>query len=279
METKTEYNVGDKIILRDQEAAEYNKEGVIIGVTGTKTGDGNTIYRIEIGGNLHFYSSQWLDPAPEGERTETKLIDQKCDPDWSDLVRRRIDTSVPGETKEIFEMLHNFNQEADNWVSVPSEVVGDFVLFSQEHLTIRNLLQRFARLREESVADKKRLAELTLQLGRSGESHRRDIQIIGQRLIDESDERGWCDEFDRIIEEVNTELLVELPTRMREFEVTVTLSVTASETVTVTARDQDAAHEMVSNDANSYINFSEVINDEVVYGSGADIVEVDVYEA
>lgn len=69
------------------------------------------------------------------------------------------------------------------------------------------------------------------------------MMIIGDRLIQEAENRGWCDEFDRIIEEVNKELgdatgnsRFQLPTR--EVEKTVRLMrrriVTESVEITIT---------------------------------------------
>lgn len=73
------------------------------------------------------------------------------------------------------------------------------------------------------------------------------IDMIGQRLIEESERRGWCSEFDQIIEEVNSNLPGPflLPSREREYEVTwsETYYVTVNRSITVTARNESEAED------------------------------------
>jgi hypothetical protein len=77
----------------------------------------------------------------------------------------------------------------------------------------------------------------------------RAIEIIGERLLQESQDRGWCDEFDRIIDEVNESLPgpFALPVREKEYEVTweETVTVTVSRSTLVTARNEEDAIEQV----------------------------------
>jgi hypothetical protein len=72
-------------------------------------------------------------------------------------------------------------------------------------------------------------------------------EVIGQRLIQESDDRGWCSEFDDIINEVNESLPshLQLPLRQREYLVTWTEEVTisVSRSTVVNASDEDSAEE------------------------------------
>jgi hypothetical protein len=74
------------------------------------------------------------------------------------------------------------------------------------------------------------------------------IEMIGQRLIRESENRGWCDEFDRIIDEVNESLPgpFALPVREKEYEVTwtETFTVTVHRSATYTAKSAEDAEEM-----------------------------------
>jgi hypothetical protein len=76
------------------------------------------------------------------------------------------------------------------------------------------------------------------------------IRIIGERLIRESNDRGWCSEFDEIIDDVNASLPgpFALPTRERDFVVSWTeqYTVTVRRSATVTARDEDSACDMAS---------------------------------
>lgn len=74
------------------------------------------------------------------------------------------------------------------------------------------------------------------------------IEIIGRRLLDEAERRGWCDEFDTIINEVNDELPgpFALPTREKEYEVewAETYTVTVYRSMTYTASSPDDAIDM-----------------------------------
>jgi hypothetical protein len=74
---------------------------------------------------------------------------------------------------------------------------------------------------------------------------RETVQIIGDRLIQESNDRNWCSEFDQIIEEVNSSIPgpFYLPTREREYEVrwTETYYVTVNRSYTTTARNEEDA--------------------------------------
>jgi hypothetical protein len=68
--------------------------------------------------------------------------------------------------------------------------------------------------------------------------HRSDIAAIGRRLLDEADDRGWCDQYDTVVDELNKVLTVALPTRERDHEVEIEVRVT----VRVSAHgEQDAA--------------------------------------
>lgn len=74
------------------------------------------------------------------------------------------------------------------------------------------------------------------------------IEIIGRRLLDEAEKRGWCDEFDTIINEVNDELPgpFALPVREKEYEVEwmETYTVTVHRSVTYTASSEEDAIDM-----------------------------------
>ena len=76
---------------------------------------------------------------------------------------------------------------------------------------------------------------------------RDSIKTISDRLNEEARTRGWCEEFNRIINETNSLLPVyELEGGEREFEVTWTEThlVTVSRSMTYTAVDEDSAREM-----------------------------------
>lgn len=107
------------------------------------------------------------------------------------------------------------------------------------------------------------------------ENGHKAVEIIGNRLISESDDRKWCEEFDRIIDEVNEMLpgSYQLPTREREYEVewTDNVMVSVPRSATVRARNEEEAREMAQNEADS-IDTGDVV-DAVRYGTW----EVDEY--
>lgn len=78
----------------------------------------------------------------------------------------------------------------------------------------------------------------------------RAIAMIGDRLIQESNDRNWCSEFDEIIDDVNSALpdWLHLPTRERDYTVswTETYYITVSRSTTVTARTEEHACDLVS---------------------------------
>src|SRR5262245_15810712 len=57
--------------------------------------------------------------------------------------------------------------------------------------------------------------------------HEQDIRIIGDRLVQEAEDREWCDTYDDVVGEMNQQLHVELPTRhiWQEFQATASLRV------------------------------------------------------
>ncbi len=69
--------------------------------------------------------------------------------------------------------------------------------------------------------------------------HQTDIATIGARLCDEAEDRSWCEEYDTIVDKLNTQLTVALPLRERDFEVAADVRVT----IQVTARGNHDAEE------------------------------------
>ena len=78
-------------------------------------------------------------------------------------------------------------------------------------------------------------------------AHERDIEIIGEVLMEEARSRSWCSEYDQIVDGLNGRLNISLPIREQDYDVTVTgyLRVPFSYTVIVTAQDEDSACEYV----------------------------------
>lgn len=98
--------------------------------------------------------------------------------------------------------------------------------------------------------------------------------VIGERLISEAQDRGWCEEFDRIIDDVNSQLVgFQLPTREDEFEVMVEVSgrLTYTTTVSVTARSQSEANEMVAENMDDYVDADDILTHAALSTSFVDI--------
>ena len=91
------------------------------------------------------------------------------------------------------------------------------------------------------------------------------IRIIGEALLEEAAFRDWCAEFDEKIDEVNQQLPVyELPTRRRDFEVTVRITgtMTLTHTFTVEAANLEEAQSIAS----------DCVGNDDLGGSGAESV-------
>ena len=86
------------------------------------------------------------------------------------------------------------------------------------------------------------------------QKHERDITLIGEALLSQADDRNWCSEYDDFIEELNESLTVELKMREKEYEVEieVTQKRTQRATVTITARSEEHARELIEDDPSNY---------------------------
>lgn len=71
--------------------------------------------------------------------------------------------------------------------------------------------------------------------------HAEDVSTIGEALLSEAESRGWCSDFDEIVDGLNGRLSVELPTRTREYVVSVPVTFYVS--VPVTARSEEDAQD------------------------------------
>lgn len=108
-------------------------------------------------------------------------------------------------------------------------------------ITVGQLVARLAN-RERDNAD------LTERLNKSRDEAQRAIEMIGERLIDESNARGWCSEFDDLIDQANGNLpgWLQLPTRQREYEVrwSEEYTITVHRSTVVLARNEEDAIEI-----------------------------------
>lgn len=61
--------------------------------------------------------------------------------------------------------------------------------------------------------------------------HESDIQKIGAALLEEAEDRGWCDDFDKFVSRLNNVLHCELPVRTKTYTITKKYMVTVSTTI------------------------------------------------
>lgn len=128
----------------------------------------------------------------------------------------------------------------ESWVNSPSPV-RDRIVSPSHNPSVGEIIHAWNNSVNREFQIQQRFDEFQRQAYRA-------IEIIGERLIDESNRRGWCDEFDRIIDEVNDSLpgSFALPEREKEYEVTwtQTVTVTVDCSATFTARNADDAADM-----------------------------------
>jgi hypothetical protein len=92
--------------------------------------------------------------------------------------------------------------------------------------------------------------EACASITQSRANHEKDVELIGQALIEEADERGWCSIYDAWIKKLNDKLYLELPNREKEYVVTHTFEVVVK--VNVTASNEDDAKETAEYMYSSY---------------------------
>ena len=77
--------------------------------------------------------------------------------------------------------------------------------------------------------------------GNSRKNHQSDIKMIGDALIEEANDRDWCDLYDAFVGKLNSKLSIALEERSHDYEVTATFIITVS--TTISARDEDDAND------------------------------------
>lgn len=168
-----------------------------------------------------------------------------------------------------YEINHRIDPQiaTDHWDNCPSPVY-DRLANPSRRPTVGEIITNFnnAVLREQRIQR---------EFNEFKENAYKALEIIGDRLISESDHRGWCDEFDRIIDEVNESLPgnFQLPTRERDYEVEWTeyVTVQVSCSTTVRARNQIDAVDAARDEFDG-VNTADIM-DAIRYGNW----EVDEY--
>lgn len=133
------------------------------------------------------------------------------------------------------------------------EIAGIRIPKNANEGDLRAVIERLANDLGEAHRQRDSIAEQRDGYRTSVNNAHTAIEWIGNRLIEESEHRGWCETFDSLIEEANSTLSqwgYELPIRQREFdvEVTITGTITTTYTHTVTARNEDDARDVAERD-------------------------------
>lgn len=128
------------------------------------------------------------------------------------------------------------------------------------------------------TAEKERLEREVEWSNNRARTYATDFHTVGEALMQEAENRNWCDEYDQFVETVNGQTsLLDLPVREREYEITVTGTaiLSWSHNITVTARSVDDAIEMVENDPSTFFDIDEAATDALNYGYGWDSNDVE----
>lgn len=87
----------------------------------------------------------------------------------------------------------------EEWVDIPNRVY-QVIVNPDPNLTVGKLFALYAR---EAI----NMDAWTKRHDTARDEAQRAIAAIGDRLIQESNDRGWCSEFDEIIDDVNLSLI------------------------------------------------------------------------
>jgi hypothetical protein len=169
--------------------------------------------------------------------------------------------------------LINPNITVDEWWECP-EQVKDMMCSPNNRPTLGQIIWVLTTFRKEADKVRREYDEHKIRTADA-------IRHIGQTLMEEAENRGWCDEYDSFIEAVNASLPADmtLPKRIQayEVEIEVQISHTVYTTVEVMATSQAAANSMVEDDPESYVNAEEIIGDDLAMSGGYDTVEINLY--
>ena len=125
----------------------------------------------------------------------------------------------------------------EEWVDIPNRVYVALTS-TDPNLTVGKLVAHYA-------SEAKNMDAWIKKYDQARDEARRAMDMIGERLIQESNDRGWCSEFDDLIDQANSNLpgWLQLPERTREFDVswTETYTLTVHRSICVEAKSADHA--------------------------------------
>ena len=109
------------------------------------------------------------------------------------------------------------------------------------------------------AAAKAQIAENVQRITNLQHAHARDIQLIGESLMEEANSRQWCSEYDEFVSRLNGRLTHDLP--VREFEKEVLLTYTVKVSFKVTATNDDDAVTAAQELAEEFLDNADEIHD------------------
>lgn len=109
-------------------------------------------------------------------------------------------------------------------------------------LQLENAARHNSTLQTIAEGHRERVEKLEADLREARLRHQQDITRIGDRLMEEAENREWCDIYDDVINDINAHMWIELPTREQEY--TVAFDVSAVVHVQVTATSPSNAEEV-----------------------------------
>ncbi len=141
---------------------------------------------------------------------------------------------------------------------------------------IASLKSGLAVARADLVVAKSSAETYEVRSNKSRQSHEQDIDRIGTALLKEAEDRDWCSAYDDFVEELNRSLNVELKTREHEYEVEieVTQKRTQRVTVTINARTESHARELIEDDPSNYYEEKICDYDWEVEDEDSDIIDI-----
>ncbi len=80
-------------------------------------------------------------------------------------------------------------------------------------MSVLEMAEEMRRLHTEVETLTTKVNDLTAEIAVVRQRHAADIERIGERLMQEADERDWCDEYDRVVDSLNRNLTIGLPSR------------------------------------------------------------------
>lgn len=235
--------VGSKVVAHCVTPTQFREEGgVLVEITGMDYAGNFTGTTVPGGDEVQF--SEW---GPALDETGGLLTENRTEGPF-----------VNGDPVVIVNRADEWNGREGTYVGPESGDFRhriDFVGRGRAYFILGEIARRtvepVVEVAPEPVVDDSEVARLQRRLTAAEgnvAAGKEAISIIGGRLIEEANNRGWCSDYDRIIENVNSEVASgwELPKRNSEFTVTwtETFTVTVKRSGTYTASDEDAAMEI-----------------------------------